>query len=361
MPILDRSKIRPEILKAIDENQKLQMKGALEFLKFKENKGFNLQAYMQKVEEGNKNLFQLLSENKGSIEDLYGFFSDEDMLLLAKFFRFVVEYYTAAELEQFPLPEDVQIEEINAGGVLAEWQIVPGAQKDKVVLYFHGGGFVLMSPKTHRALTIEIAQRTKLRVLSVDYRLAPEHPFPAPLEDCVKAYKWLLSQGFKAENIIIAGDSAGGNLTLSTLIKLRDEKIILPAGAVALSPGTDFTAESKTFYENAETDPILADIGIFWWIPAYLAGADPNNPLISPLFADLKGLPPILLQVSTSEMLYDHSTRFIERAKAAGVDAILQEWKDTIHVFQGFGLHNLPEAKEAIIKIGEFIQKIISS
>jgi len=360
MPILDRSKIRPEILKLIDANQKIQLKGALEFLKFKENKGFNLQANMQKIEEGNKKLFQLLSEKKGTIEDLYGFFTDEEMQLLAKFFRFVVEYYTEAELEQFPLPEDVRIEEINAGGVPAEWQIVPGAQKDKVLLYFHGGGFVLMSPKTHRALTIEIGQRTKMSVLSIDYRLAPEHPFPASLEDCIKAYKWLLSQGFKAENIIIAGDSAGGTLTLTTLIKLRDEGLSLPVGAVALSPATDFTNESKTIYENAKADPILADIGIFWWIPAYLAGADPNNPLISPVTAELEGLPPILLQVSTSEMLYDHSTRFIERAKAAGVDATLQEWKDTIHVFQGFGLHNLPEAKEAIIKISEFIQKLMT-
>jgi len=220
---------------------------------------------------------------------------------------------------------------------------------------------VLMSPKTHRALTIEIAKLTEMRILSVDYRLAPEHSHPAPLEDCVKAYKWLLSQGIKAENIVIAGDSAGGSLTLTTLIKLRDEGIPLPVGAVALSPATDFTGKSKTFYENAKIDPILADIGIFWWTTAFLAGADPNDPLISPVLADLKDLPPLLIQVSTSEMLYDHSTRFIERAKAAGVNATLQEWKDTIHVFQGFGLHDLPEAKEAIKKIAEFIQALFNN
>ncbi|MFX1379479.1 MAG: alpha/beta hydrolase [Promethearchaeota archaeon] len=358
MPILDRSKIRPEILKNIDESAKIQLKGVLEYLKLDENKGFNPQAYMQKITEGNDKFFEMLSKNEGAVEDFYGFFTDEEMLKLAKFFRFVVNYYIENQVKQHPLPEDVKIEETVIDGVPAEWQIVPGASEKRVILYFHGGGMVLMSPKTHRALTIEIAKYAKMRLLSIDYRLAPEHSHPAPLEDCVKAYKWLLSQGVKAENIVIAGDSAGGNLTLTTLIKLKNEGVSLPIGAVALSPATDFTGESKTFYENAKTDPILADRGIFWWTTAFLAGADPRDPLISPLFGDLKGLPPLLIQVSTSEMLYDHSTRFIEKAKNAGVNAILQEWKDTIHVFQGFGLYDLPEAKEAIIKIGDFIQSL---
>ena len=358
MPILDRSKIRPEILKLMDENQKIQMKGALEFLKLEENKGINLLNYMQRITEGNEKFFQALSKKEGTIEDFYGFFTDEEINLLARLFRFAVDYVTDIQLEQYPIPEDVKINEIDAGGVPAEWQIVPGAMDDKVILYLHGGGYVLMSPKTHRLLTIEIAKITKMRVLSVDYRLAPEHPYPAPLEDSVKAYHWLISQGCKAENIIIAGDSAGGHLTLTTLIKLRDEGSPLPAGAVALSPATDYTDNSKTVYENAKTDPILADIGIFWWLTAFLAGAELNDPLISPVTADLKGLPPILIQVSTTEMLHDHSTRFVERAKSAGVNATLQEWDDTIHVFQGFGLYDLPEAKEALIKIGEFIQKL---
>ncbi|MFX1340902.1 MAG: alpha/beta hydrolase [Promethearchaeota archaeon] len=358
MPILDRSKIRPEILEFLDGFEKIQLKGVLEFLKLKENKGFNIQPYLKKIEDGNKRFFENLSKKEGSIDDFYGFFTDEEVLLLVKFFRFIIEYYMDIESAKFPIPQDVKIEEVNAGGVRAEWQIVPEAAGDKVILYFHGGGFVLMSPKTHRLLTIELAKITKMRVLSVDYRLAPEHPHPAALEDCVNAYKWLLSQGFKSENIIIAGDSAGGNLTLTTLIKLRDDKISLPVGAIALSPATDYTDSSETFYKNAKTDPILADRGVFWWTTSFLAGADPNDPHISPLKADLKGLPPILIQVSTSEMLYDHSTRFIERAKAAGVNTTLQEWNDTIHVFQGFGLKVLPEAKEAIEEIGKFIQNL---
>lgn len=358
IPLLDKSKLRPDVLRLIEQSEKQQIQGAMEFLKIKENRGFKLQAYLKKIGEENERYFRGFSNKKGTLDDFYGVFTDEEMQTLAKFYRFAVNYSIELQLKQHSLPEDVRIEEVDAGGVPGEWQIVPGADDNKVILYFHGGGMVLMSPKTHRALTIKIAQLTNMHVLSIDYRLAPEYSFPAPLEDCLTAYKWLLSKGFNSKNIILAGDSAGGNLVLSTLIKLRDDGNDLPIGAVALSPATDFTNKSKTIYENAKTDPILADIGIFWWTTSYLSGADPENPLISPLFADLSGLPPILVQVSTSEMLYDHSTRFVERAKAAGVKAILQEWKDMIHVFQGFGLYDLPEAKEAINEISKFIKTL---
>jgi len=358
MPILDKSRLRPEVLKLIEQTEKDQLKGAFKFLKDKENRGFQLQSYMDKIAEENAKFFENAASKELDIDNLYGIFTNEEVRMLAKFFRFAVDYTIACQLQQHLLPEDVTIEEIDAGGVPAEWQIVPGADKTKVILYFHGGGMVLMSPKTHRALTIRIAQLTKMQVLSVDYRLAPEHPFPASLEDCTTAYKWLLSKGYNANNIIIAGDSAGGNLTLTSLIKLRDEGISLPIGAVALSPATDFTNESSSMFENSPTDPILADVGLFWWLTSFLAGADPNNPLISPLYADLTGLPPLLIQVSTTEMLYDHSTRFAKRAKSAGVNVTLQEWKDTIHVFQGFGLYDLPEAEEALNKINEFIHDL---
>lgn len=358
MPILNRSKLRPEVLKLIDASQKIQLQAALEFLKLEENKNVNLQAYLLKVAKGNEKFFQILSNKEGNMEDLSDIITNEDILFLTKFLRFITEYSANVNLEQHPIPENVKIEDVVADGVPAEWQIIAEAKDDRVLLYFHGGGMIILSPKTHRLLTIEIAKLTKMRVLSVAYRRAPEHPHPAALEDCVKAYHWLPSNGFKPENIVIAGDSAGGNLTLTTLIKLRDEGSPLPAGAVVIAPHIDHTTESKTIYENAETDPILGDIGVFWWSPVFLAGADPTDPLVSPVFADLSGLPPLLIQVSTSEMLYDNSTRLLERAKAAGVDATLQEWKDTIHVFQGFGLHALPEAREALNKIGEFIQSL---
>ena len=194
----------------------------------------------------------------------------------------------------------------------------------------------------------------------VDYGFSkPEHPYPAAVEDCASMYNWLLSNGIKPEDIIIAGDSAGGNLALATLIKLRNDGIPLPAGAILISPATDNSFADESYFKNGETDPILADLGVYWWISAYLAGANPRDPLISPLYADLKGLPPLLLQASTCEMLYSDSKRFFERAKEAGVDVKLQTWDDMVHVFQGFGLNDLAEAKEAIKNIGEFVRNII--
>ena len=358
MTIFNRSKVRPDILKLMDERQKIQMKAVVEFLKLEENRGINLQAIMKKVGEENERFFRRAAANEGTIEDLYGILTDEEMLFLAKLFRFVIGFSADITLKNYPISDDIKIEEIDIEGIPTEWQIVPSASEERVLLYFHGGGMVLGSPKDSRTLTVALGEATKMRVLSVDYRLAPEYPYPASLEDCTKVYNWLLSTGIKPKNIVIAGLSAGGNLTLATLVKLRDDGTPLPAGAVSMSPGIDYTTNSKTLYENAETDPVLADIGIFWWGPAFLAGADPNNPLISTVFADLKDLPPILIQASKIEILYDHSTRFFERAKAAGVDITLQEWDDMIHGFQIFGFHELPEAKEAVTMIGEFVQKL---
>ncbi|MHA1362961.1 MAG: alpha/beta hydrolase [Candidatus Freyarchaeota archaeon] len=356
MPILNRSKIRPDVLRLMDELLKEQMNGVLEFLKAEENQGVDFQSLWQKVMEGNEHFFKKGGEL--NIDELYDYLTKDEMLFLARLLRFAFEHVANVDQERHPIPENVKVEKVDAGGVPAEWQTVPGAKEDRVLMYIHGGGMVLGSPNTHRLLTVTLGQVTGMRVLSVDYRLAPEHPYPAQLEDCVTAYRWLLSTGIKPENIVIAGDSAGGNLTLTTLLKLRDEGVPLPAGGVCLSPATDWTGTDETFFKNAETDPVLADIGLFWWVPAYLAGADPSDPLISPLFADLKGLPPLLIQASTCEMLFGGCERFVERAKAAGVDATLETWDDMPHVFQSFGLYELPEAKEAIAKIGEFVQKL---
>ncbi|WXG39399.1 MAG: alpha/beta hydrolase [Candidatus Freyarchaeum deiterrae] len=356
MPILNRSKIRPDVLKLMDALLKEQSNGILEFLKAKENQGVNFGALFQKLAKGNEQFFK--NKREGKKDDLQDYFTEEEMLILGKLFRFGFDYAASADQKKHPTPKNVKVEPIYVGGVPAEWQTTPGAKKNRVLLYFHGGGMIMGSPNTHRLFTITLGQLTKMRVLSVDYRLAPEHPYPAEPEDCTAAYKWLLSTGIKPENIVIAGDSAGGTLTLLTLVKLRNDGVPLPAGAVCLSPLTDFTTSGKSFYENAETDPVLADVGIFWWIPAYLAGADPNDPLVSPLSADLSGLPPLLLQASTSEMLFSDSKRLVDRAKAADVDTTLETWDNMPHVWQAFGLGILPEAKEAIDKIGEFIKKL---
>jgi acetyl esterase/lipase len=348
--------MRPDVLNILDEGQKILTQATPEFLKQGVNKNVNFQALFEKILEANKRLISRAANHEGYLESTYDMVTNEEMIFLAKFLRFTSEFTADVRLKETPIPEDIKIEVINAGGVPAEWQIVPGAIEEKILLYFHGSAMVIMSPKTHRRLTVEIAKTTNMRVLSVDYRLAPEHSFPSGLEDCTTAYKWLLSIGIKSENIIVAGDSAGGNLTLASLLKLKEEGVSLPAAAIILSPSTDYTEESKTFYENAETDA-MASGGIFWCIPAYLAGKDPYNPLISPLFGDLNGLPPLLIQVSRSEILYDHSTRLFDQAKKGDVRVILQEWDDMPHVFQ-FYFDQLPESREAINNIGDFVQQI---
>lgn len=354
---MNRSKIRPDVLKITDELLQHQMKGVFEFLERKENQEVDFQTLWNKAMELNERHFR----ERTKTQDLCGLLTDKEMRFLARLLRFSFEYGANIEQERFPIPEDVETKTVDAGGIPAEWQTVPGTRRDRVLLYFHGGGFIMGSPNSHRLLTVALGGAAKTRVLSVDYRLAPEHPYPASLEDCTAAYNWLLSTGITSKNIVIAGDSAGGNLTLTTLIELRDNGIPLPAGAVCLSPPTDFAGPDESFFKNAETDPILSDVGLFWWIPAYLAGADPTNPLISPLYADLRGLPPLLIHVSTSEILYSASTRLAERAKTAGDNVTLETWNDMPHVWHAFGLHYLTESKEAIARIGEFIKRLFAS
>ncbi|GAG74264.1 unnamed protein product, partial [marine sediment metagenome] len=261
----------------------------------------------------------------------------------------------------YPIPKEIEIKSVMLDKTPAEWVIPSNPIEDNVILYLHGGGWIIGSPLTCRRLNSAVAIATSTKILSLDYRLAPEHPFPTPLEDCVNAYKWLLSNGFKSDHIIIAGDSAGGNLTLTTLLKIRDLGIDLPAGAICLSPATDLTLADDSYFKNAETDPVLADIGIFWWKVAYIAGEDPRNPFISPLFADLKGLPPILIQASSCEILYSDATRIVEKAKKAGTNATLQAWDDMTHVFQGTRFELLPEAEDAISKIADFTNQLFQT
>ena len=362
MPILNRSKIRPDVLKIYDDGFKEQMTGVLEFLSREENKEFNFQTLYKKVMDAN----ELFFKREKTVKELTNLLTEKERRFMVSLLRHGFDYGATLEQKKFPIPDEVKIEKININTIPAEWQIVPEADKNRVLLYFHGGGWIMGSPNSCRLLTIELAKVTKMRVLSIDYRLAPEHSFPAAVEDCVAAYKWLLANDIKPENIIIAGDSAGGNLTLATLIKLRDDGTSLPAGAIPISPATDLSYVEDIsrlddlFIKNGETDPILADLGIYWWSYIYIAGANSRDPLISPLFGDLKGLPPILIQASSSEMLYSEIKRFYDQAKKAGVDVELQTWDEMVHVFQGFGLHEIPEADEAFQRIGQFTKKILN-
>jgi monoterpene epsilon-lactone hydrolase len=257
------------------------------------------------------------------------------------------------------VPKDVECERATTCRVPAEWVIAPNASHNHVILYLHGGGYISGSIKTHRELASRISRAAKSRVLIIDYRLAPEAPFPAALEDAEKAYQWLTSEkGIKPSDLAIVGDSAGGGLTVATLVKLRDEGIALPTSAVCLSPWTDLANTGMSFKRNVKIDPFLIPEELVFMADKYLNGEDAHNPLASPLYADLHGLPPILIQVGTSEVLLDDSVRLADRAKAHGVEVKLDIWKDMIHVFQAFAAF-VPESRQAIDQIGMFIRKFL--
>ena len=255
----------------------------------------------------------------------------------------------------FPVPEDVKCEPVSANGVKAEWVTAPGAAKDRAILYLHGGGYVIGSINTHRALAASISRAAKARVLLIDYRLAPECPHPAAVEDATNAYRFLVKQGISPKRIAIAGDSAGGGLTVSTLVALREAGDPLPAAGVCLSPWVDLEGIGESMTKCAELDPMVKKDGLVQLAALYLGGKSPRTPLAAPLYADLSGLPPLLIQVGTWETLLDDASRIAERAKKAGVEVTYEPWKGMIHVWQLFA-PMLDEGKEAISKIGAFVQ-----
>jgi monoterpene epsilon-lactone hydrolase len=253
-----------------------------------------------------------------------------------------------------PMPDGVVCEPTVAGTVPGEWLVGPDVAA-AVVLYLHGGGYVLGSLDTHRALAARIALAAGTRGLMVDYRLAPEHPFPAAVEDAVAAYEWLLAEGFPPHRVVLAGDSAGGGLAVATLLALRDAGIALPAGAACLSPWVDLAATGESLRRGPSADPMLQRDGVVKMAAAYLSGADPRTPLASPLYANLADLPPLLVQVGTSEALLDDARRLTRRVRACGGVAHLEEWNDMIHVWHAFA-PILPEAVRAIAGVGCFVR-----
>ncbi|MBW2295862.1 MAG: alpha/beta hydrolase [Deltaproteobacteria bacterium] len=254
------------------------------------------------------------------------------------------------------IPYGTTFETISAAGVPAEWVTAHGSEPAKVVLYLHGGGYALGSIATHRGLTARIAVAAGTRVLSLGYRLAPETPFPGAVEDATAAYGFLLEQGIAPENIAIGGDSAGGGLTFATLVSLKDHGQPLPAAAFGLSPWIDLEGLGRSMKTRAAADPMIQKDGLARFAKLYLADADPKNPLAAPLYADLSGLPPILIQVGTAETLLDDSIRIADRLREAGGSVELQQYQDLIHVFQAFA-PIVPEAVEAIQKIGDFVKR----
>ena len=256
----------------------------------------------------------------------------------------------------FPVDADIKREVVSAGGVKAEWVSAPDADAGRAVLYLHGGGYVIGSINTHRSLAARLSRASKARVLLIDYRLAPEHPHPAAVDDSVAAYRWMLSQGLKPARIAVAGDSAGGGLTVATLVAIRDAKLPLPGAGACLSPWVDLEGIGESMTTKAAVDPIVQRAGLLQMAAAYLGGKDPRTPLAAPLYADLSGLPPLLIQVGTAETLLDDASRLAERARKAGVTVSYEPWESMIHVWHLFA-PMLDEGQQAVDRIGEFVRK----
>ncbi len=253
-------------------------------------------------------------------------------------------------------PAGVTCTPVDAGGVSAEWSAADGTDQDKVILYVHGGGYVMGSAGSHRDMTGRLSQAAGARVLSLNYRLAPEHPFPAPVDDAVAAYRWLLGQGIQASNIAIAGDSAGGGLALAALLAVRDAGEPMPAAGIGISPWVDMEGTGESMATRAAVDPVVQKEGLLEMAKLYLGGADPKDPLAAPLHANLAGLPPLLIQVGDAETLLDDSTRITERARKADVDVTLKVWDEMPHVWHLFA-PILPEGQQAIEEIGAFFKE----
>ena len=253
--------------------------------------------------------------------------------------------------ERTKLPMDITHEKVSADGVPCEWLIPERSEQNQVLLYLHGGGFVLGQTPAHLEIGAHLAQKMNTGILMVDYRLAPEYPFPAALDDCVTAYRWLLNQGYSADSITIAGDSAGGNLTITTLMKLRDSGNPLPIAAACLSPVADLTNKAEKFQEVH--DDILHPKAAKFFNESYIADNDINNPLISPAFGDWHGLPPMLIHAGEDEILYADAVQIESLIREAGGTVQLKIYPRMWHVWQ---LNmQLPQAKQSLDEIAQFL------
>src|SRR4051794_30842070 len=254
-----------------------------------------------------------------------------------------------------PVPDDVLVSEVSAGGVPAHWLTAPGADEDRVLLFLHGGGYQLGSLRSDGELAARLGRAAGMRVLFLEYRLAPEHPFPSPIDDVLAAWRWLgPHQGLSAGSMAVARASAGGGLAVALLAATRDAGDPLPAAAVLMSPTVDLTSSGRSMTDRVDQDPISTPARLRQLASDYLAGADPRTPLASPLFGSLSGLPPLLVQVGTADLLLSDAQRLADAAAAAGVAVRLEIGEGLPHVYQL--LLGTPEAAEATERIGRFLR-----
>jgi len=312
-----------------------------------------MQLRLSEMEKVMKDFFNK-KEQEGNPIDIKTLQKDSNTLL--EFQRYFNEVMT---LQRSALiPKDIKFERVDANGVPCDWVSCPNCEENKVLLWLFGGGYVMGSLETRKIFPFLIGRAGNLRSLLVGYRIAPEHPFPAALDDAVTAYRWLISTEISPNNIVIGGASAGGGLTVALLLKLRELDLPLPAGAVLLSPWADLAGTGDSWDINAEYEAGMTKEMLDWMAKAYLKDEAPKNPLASPLYGNLENIPPMLIHAGNFERLRDDSVRLAERAKSAGVDVELKLWDDMLHVFQQF-YDELPESNQSIEEIGDYIHKLL--
>jgi acetyl esterase/lipase len=255
------------------------------------------------------------------------------------------------------IPRGVQFQKIDIDGLHAEWIVPKNLKHNAVILYLHGGGYMLGSVVTHGPLMARIALAAKTKVLAIEYGLAPERPYPAGLDDTIKTYHWLIKQGYDPKKIVIAGDSSGGGLAIATLLKLKDLDEPQPAACVCLSPWLDLQMTGETIAIHAKKDLLVNSIGLTIAAYTYAQETELTHPYLSPLYSDPSGLPPMYFQVSGHEVLLDDTLRFEKKAIDAGIEIEVHIWKNMLHVWHAFGF--LPEAARAIKDVGKYIEKKI--
>ena len=260
---------------------------------------------------------------------------------------------------QYTLPADVVVEPVSANGVRAEWTSTPDADRARAILYLHGGGYVIGSLDSHRHLAAEAGRAARTRTLALDYRMAPEHPFPAAVDDALAGYRFLLAAGVPPGGIAIAGDSAGGGLVVAAMLAIRDGGLPQPGCGWAISPWVDMEAIGASMTSKAATDPTVQRAGILEMAKLYLNGADPRSPLAAPIYGDLRGLAPLLIQVGAAETLLDDAVRLAQVAGAADVAVDLQIWPEMIHVWHVY-YHELAAGRRAIAAGAEFARAMTS-
>jgi monoterpene epsilon-lactone hydrolase len=261
---------------------------------------------------------------------------------------------------QYAIPADVRLQAVDAGGVRAEWTTTPVAHTQRAMLFLHGGAYIAGGIESHRHLVAQAGRVARVRTLALDYRLAPEHPFPAALDDALAGYHYLLSQGYAPGELVLAGESAGGGLALATLVALRDAGTPLPGCVWLSSPWTDLAMSGESMLSKADVDPLIQKPYLLEAAAAYLHGAEPRTPLASPLFADLRGLPPLLIQVGTAETLLDDSIRLARAAALADVRVELQTWPEMIHAWTLY-YPQLDDGARALDAMGAFVQHTLDA